>query len=49
MEAVWHEGETGLEERDQCNTLCSLRVRAGTHKEAEAELGLLNWGFICLL
>jgi len=29
-------GETGLEERDQLNTLCSLRVRAGTHKAAES-------------
>jgi len=28
--------ETGLEERDQLNILCSLRVRAGTHKEAES-------------
>jgi len=29
-------GETGLEERDQLDTLCSLHVRAGTHKEAES-------------
>jgi len=28
--------ETGLEERDQLNTLCSLHVRAGTHKEAKS-------------